>query len=234
MHSTHLFAALIVSVAVAVGANLASAQCNDCQSGFSSNGMSPSSTRMGGGRMAQHRENFQIWHDDYKEKAETITMRNYAWPKPFICQDRDAYFQVLAATYDAGWIAQNTLTGVHFDPTSGELNLAGQNKVQAIIANNPLDRRTVYVLHNLNVLETQQRLENVQSSVGKWYGAELARNVVVTDRLPQEVSGQRIENINNIYRQSMPPPMIQVGEQAGSAAGGTGASTGASTGGVTQ
>ncbi len=222
MQNKKRIAAFILGAVVAFGGSVVTAQCSSCQNGSFFGGAF--SGHSGSGRVAQHRENFRIWHDDFAEKAAIIEKRNYAWPKPFACQDRDTYFQTMAATYDAGWIAQCTLTDVHFDE-NGQLNLAGQNKVQSIMANNPLDRRNVYILHNLNVLETQSRLENVQSSVGKWYGADLANNVVATDRLPQEVSGQRIERINSMYSAKMPVPMIQIDSAGGSGGGSSGGSS---------
>lgn len=209
-----------------LSAAVGNAQCNSCQTGaFSGNGAWPSTGS--NGPFAQQRADYRAWRAEYKEKAAVTTNRNEAWPKPFACQDRMSYFSTIAMMYDLGWIAQCCLTSVHFDE-SGNLNEAGQNKVQAIMNNNPLDRRFVYILHSLNVVDTQTRLENVRVAVGNWYGPDLARNVQITDRIPQEISGQRIERINTLYQSGMQPPILPAGNvgAGGAGAGGTGTGTG--------
>lgn len=220
-------AILLLALASSGSASLL-AQCSSCQSGTVGSWPQADCGESGESRFAQRHPALHQWHDDYHHKAAIIAQRNNAWPKPFACHDRMAWFSVWGATYDAGWIGQCTLTDVHFNPDTGALNEAGQNKVQSIVANNPLDRRAVYILHDRNVVDTQSRVEQVRTTISKWYGPELANNVVVTDRFPQEVSGQRIQAINDQYRAQMPAPMIQT-----SSSGSTG-STGGSTGGGTD
>lgn len=207
-------AATSLGLAVAALAGILPAQ--DPGASFSQSGSWPAAGN--GGLFSQQRQSFRTWHSDYKEKAAVTRKRNDAWPKPFICQDRMNYFLTMALMYDSGWIAQCCLTDVHFDAKTGELNQAGQNKVQSIMNNNPLDRRNVFIVHNLNVLDTQARLENVQSAVSKWYGPELASHVTVTDRIPMEVSGQRIERVNTQYQSSIPVPALQTSSGSNSGA----------------
>lgn len=186
---------------------VANAQCASCQTG-SCNGGWPSQN----GRF----EGFRQWHADYHQRAAIISQRNNAWPMPFACYDRTAYFATMAAMYESGWIAQCTLTDVHFDATTGQLTEAGRNKLFAIFANNPLDRRVAYVLHDRDLASSEGRLETVRNQISEWYGPALAGNAVLTDRLPQQVSGQRIEAINTQYRSTMPPPMIEMENSNGS------------------
>ncbi len=161
----------------------------------------------------QHHQDFLQWRQEAQVQAAKIEARNKAWPKPFDCWDRQAYFQVWTGFYDGGWIHHCTLCDAHFENANGKLNALGERKIASIMQNNPQDRRAIFVSPTNSQNTNDQRIDEVRSLVNKWYGAEAANFVAMTDQYNRPINGRRIETINTLYNTQTPPPIIQIGNQ---------------------
>lgn len=141
--------------------------------------------------------------------------RNQAWPRPFDCADRQLYFAMWDPMLEAGYRCNCVFTSAHFDPESNELNSAGRAKVQSIFQNNPVGQKVALVQNSGNGSVVDARLQNLQTTINRWYGADSFMDVALTEIAPLNFSGQRAEIINQLLIDRTPPPVIPVASGTG-------------------
>ncbi len=86
---------------------------------------------------------------------------NATWPRSYIPASRRAVCQTYAAMIQNGWRRQNLLGNYHFDENSNELTEAGKLKVNWILSQAPVDRRSIFVQRGINEAQTATRIASV-------------------------------------------------------------------------
>jgi len=213
----------LVTMQGTVSAQSAGAPCNDCQptSQFGwSGGAQGVASGHGGGHFARAYEQHNL-----------IYQRNQAWPKPFICWDRAAYFNTWNQMYTSGLAGECTLSDAHFDSETGKLNPMGERKIEVIFRNLPETHRGVLIAESRDPNLNNQRLEVARNAVRQWYGEGYASQVALTGRVPEPASGARVYGVNTSYQASLPVPTINNAAGSGSTSGATNNAGGTSGGG---
>lgn len=88
---------------------------------------------------------------------------NNRWPEQFLDHDRSAVRAPFQQMVAAGWRAQNTLSGYHFDELNGELNETGRLKLKSILFETPVAWQSIYVLRADDPDMTKRRVKAVQA-----------------------------------------------------------------------
>ena len=136
--------------------------------------------------------------------------RNNAWPMPFDCADRQAYFSIWEPMIDQGWEEQCVLNAAHFDPQTNELNKFGQTAVAGIMQNSPSNRRIVYINRDVNDQINQQRRSMVEDLINTFYGRNNTAQVAFSNKRPVTTSGQRGAQIQEQWMGAQATPAIAV------------------------
>ncbi len=202
---------VVVAIAVATGSTQAQ-DCYSCDQGvnrsFGFGYPSAGGARLGSGHhghLANWRERKEAWH----EEAAKIKARNDAWPKPFACQDRQAYFAFWAPMIHQGYASHCVLAADHFDAETHQLNRAGQNKVASIMQNLPVDRRHLLVSRDQDPSISEARLASVNETVSTWYGQSAPHATIgLTDLAIPMISGIQAQDIAQKRTQGNPAPII--------------------------
>jgi hypothetical protein len=142
------------------------------------------------------------------------TCRNNAWPAPFTCIDQQAVRSPLATMTDKGWSLQNTIPDQLFDPETQELTRAGALKIQWILTQMPVQRRSVFVMRGRTAQETEARLRSVEAVVVDVVGDTSSTLISVTDTVPPGGSGDYYERVSRGYETTAPPPRLPEMEDA--------------------
>lgn len=203
----------LASLPGTVSAQATGAPCNDCQatSQFGwSRGSQAAAPAPAGGYFARAHEQHNL-----------IYQRNQAWPKPFVCWDRNAYFNIWNQMYTSGLAGECTLSDAHFDPETGNLNSMGERKIEVIFRNLPEAHRGVLIAESRDPIQNNQRLEVARKAISQWYGEGYASQVALTGRVPEPASGARVYAVNTGYQASLPPPTINNSAGSGSTGGAT-------------
>lgn len=162
------------------------------------------------------------------EQHNLMYQRNQAWPKPFICWDRAAYYNTWSQMYTAGLAGECTLSDAHFDSETGNLNQMGHQKIEMIFRNLPEPQRGVLVAETRDPNLNNQRLDVARNVVRNWYGEAYASQVALTRNVPQPASGAKVFAVNTRYMSTLPSPTITSSSGSGSSAGGSGGTGGSS------
>lgn len=163
------------------------------------------------GRLATHHQaRKEKWHA-WKAESAKIYARNDAWPKPFNCQDRMAYYSVWDAMIGQGYAQNCVLSAEYFDPETNELNQAGLSKIATVIQNLPSDRRQLLISRDANDTVTQARLNQVNLVVRTYHG-QVADNMMVglTEMQPSMMSGLQADTMMKRQLEGLPAPVIPV------------------------
>ena len=169
------------------------------------------------------------WHEFwYRNKVDFN--RNSAWPEPFQSADRAITRDYWRIQVNNGWRLQNTVGVWFYEEESSELNRAGDLKIKQIVTQNPVNRRTVFVLMGDTQAVTAKRVESVQRAVSKYVPEGPLPQILLTDVDVVGGSGEYYDHIDNAYRQSIPAPRLE-GSGGGSEGGSGGGSAGGSSGG---
>lgn len=158
--------------------------------------------------------------------------RNNAWPEPFQSADRAITREYWHIQVNNGWRLQNTVGNFFFEEGSNDLTRAGELKVRQIVLQNPVHRRTVFVLMADTEVVTAKRVEAVQRAVSKFIPEGPLPQILKTDVDVDGGSGEYFDKIDNAYRQSIPAPRLggdssgSGGSSGGSGGGGSGGSSG--------
>ena len=153
--------------------------------------------------------------DQIRAQSEKIRARNAAWPKPFSCADRQAYETIWATHYRTGQVQTCTLTDMHFDSETGDLNGLGRALVQGLMKNAPSNERNVFVYNGPGQVDYESKVRSVNSLIAEYYGHGAAQ-VTATRTYPRSGSGGRIEQQNVLRSEATPPPVIVIPTGTGS------------------
>lgn len=129
-----------------------------------------------------------------------------------------------------GWRLQNTVGNCFYEEGSNELTRAGELKIKQIVTQNPVHRRTVFVLMAETQAITAKRVDAVQRAVSKYVPEGPLPQILLTDSDVEGGSGEYFDRIDNAYRQSIPAPCL--GEGGGGSGSSGGGSGGGSSGGA--
>jgi hypothetical protein len=141
--------------------------------------------------------------------------RNKYWPEPFIHWDRQAARAPWAVMIDRGWELQNTVGDFHFDAETNQLTSAGEHKLQWIIHEAPLHRRTVFVQRGLTADQTATRIDAVQQAVARNLPEGPLPEVLATNMSPP---GAPADEIDRVYRgrdAAQPAPVLPAAAATG-------------------
>ncbi len=133
---------------------------------------------------------------------------NVAWPSHFIPPARRGVCDAFAVMANNGWRRQNLLGDYHFEPESNKLTRAGEMKVNWILTQAPVQRRTVYVQRGAEESQTSARLASVEN-----YGGTMSPAIASVDVMDTHIvaEGHRASSVDNIfvgYQENRPPPVL--------------------------
>jgi hypothetical protein len=136
------------------------------------------------------------------------TKRRNCWPKPFVCPDRQSVREPFHVMVGHGWRQQNLIAGHHFDPKTGLLIDAGQNKVRWILREAPTTHRTIYVERADTPEETAKRVDQVQQFAVRLTPHGELPHIAETSIQPRGWSGERVNWIDREFQKAMPEPVL--------------------------
>lgn len=166
------------------------------------------------------------WHE-FWHRTRVDFHRNSAWPEPFQSADRNIAREYFRIQVSNGWRLQNTVGTWFYEDGTNELNRAGELKVKQIVTQNPVHRRTVFVLMGETQAITAKRIDSVQRTISRFVPEGPLPQILLTDVDLEGGSGEYFDRIDSAYRQSIPAPRLD-----GGAGGGGGGAQGASGGGA--
>jgi hypothetical protein len=179
--------------------------CENCEGSAFGFGYPGAHSSSFGSRHQLHKEKWHAW----KAEADKSYARNDAWPKPFNCQDRMAYYSVWDTMITQGYANHCVLGADHFDAEKNELNAAGRMKVAGIMQNIPADRRRILISRDHIEQVSQARVASVNAVVQTYY-SQSAGNMMValTDLQPTMFSGNEADTIVKRRLEGLPPAVI--------------------------
>jgi hypothetical protein len=130
------------------------------------------------------------------------------WPEPFVGPERESVESPFAVMVHNGWRLQNTLNGSYFFENGTELSPAGRLKLQSILTEVPLSRRSVFVCRAESPDRTAARIAAVQQ-----FAAQIAPDgpvlpVMETALDPHESPAAPIDALIRSYRATAPEPHL--------------------------
>jgi hypothetical protein len=164
------------------------------------------------------------WHA-FWERTHVDFYRNNSWPEPFRTADRNLEREPFCIQVDNGWKMQNTLGSILFDPTTQQLNQAGDLLVRWIVTQAPIHRRAVFFTKGDTPEIAMARSASVQAAVAR-YAPGHGCPVIPTDVEPTGWPASYIDNITQQFNSSIPAPRLPSGGGGGGSGGGGGGSGG--------
>lgn len=134
--------------------------------------------------------------------------RNTAWPRPFVYPDRHAARAPFYLMVNKGWHHQNLLGSHHFDASTHQLNESGRVKVQWILTQNPISRRTLFVQRGLTRHVTDTRVASVRRNASTMLPEGDKILVVESNLVPLGVPAEYIDAIYRKSTATIPNPRI--------------------------
>ncbi len=133
---------------------------------------------------------------------------NVIWPRQFAPAARRPICETYAVMVNNGWRRQNLLGDYHFDPKTNELTRAGEMKVQWILTQAPVHRRSVFVQRANNQSETTTRIAAVQG-----YSSQMSPHVgpvSVNDThiVAEGHSASAVDNMFTGFQANQLPPVL--------------------------
>jgi hypothetical protein len=133
---------------------------------------------------------------------------NKMWPWPYQCPDRIAVREPFCMMVNNGWRRQNLLGAHHFNPDSNQLTTAGELRVQSIMTQTPVDRRSIFIERSLNVDTNTARLATVREYATKvstdGQTPMVEETYLISEGRPAEV----VDATNVKFMQAMPAPVL--------------------------
>jgi hypothetical protein len=148
----------------------------------------------------------RTWQESW-QKFNRDTERSNAWPEPFLHLDRDAQKVPLRTMIENGWRVEHTMTETLFG-SDERLTRAGEKRVKWIVTQSPEQWRTVYVVRGGSLEATEARLDSVQQYVAQLVPKGPMPAVVVTTKVPPGGSGEYLNEVHRMYRDSLPAPQL--------------------------
>ncbi len=150
------------------------------------------------------------WFHVFCDSVKTDFKRNNCWPEPFVCPDRVTVREPFNVMVRNGWEFQNTISDYHFDEGTGELTIAGQNKIYWIVNRAPQAHRTVYVQMSRDPMVTNQRLQMVQSVAQAYAAPGTLAQVEPTVNEPPSWNAEQVGLLNTAFQASAPAPRLPI------------------------
>jgi len=150
------------------------------------------------------------------------TVRNNAWPEPFIPADRAHVRAPFQQCIMNGYRFDNTLSDYYFDPDTGVLKDAGADKIYSILTERPPQFRTIFVLQADSEEQTAARVTSVQQLADTLCGDGELAQVMTTCVRPRTAPAYYIDAVDRAYQASQPIPRVPArsGSSGGSSSGG--------------
>ncbi len=148
------------------------------------------------------------WFHVFCDSVKTDFKRNNCWPEPFEGPDRATVRAPFYVMVHNGWQLQNTISNYHFDEATGELTVAGQNKVFWIVNHAPKYHRTVYVQMSRDPVVTAQRLQTVLAIAQSYSAPGSLAQVQPTIDEPPSWNADQVGFVNAAFEASAPPPRL--------------------------
>lgn len=161
-----------------------------------------------GGRHG-HFQQFRAKVDHWSMINERVRQRNDAWPKPFACLDRQAYSNVWSSMLSVGQEQRCLLSDAAFDAKTNELNQLGIAQVADIMRTMPNSGRTVFVQQAPEEVTNQQRMEQVKTTIDRYYAHHGPARIILSNRLAHLASANESDLILRGRADNLPAPTIQ-------------------------
>jgi hypothetical protein len=146
--------------------------------------------------------------DHFVDEVHIGFWRNMCWPKPFVYPDRKAAFAPMDIMANNGWRRNNLLGAHHFEAQTASLNESGKLRVQWILTQAPIHRRTIFVERSFeSPVETGRRIEAAQQYAAT-VSPEGTIQVVDTHIKAEGRSAVDVDSTNVRFRESAPAPIL--------------------------
>lgn len=133
---------------------------------------------------------------------------NNRWPNGLPEPDRQQVWSTLATQIHHGWRRQNLLSDFHFEPETGQLTSAGQEKLRWILWEVPEKHRIVYVARSVNPAETAARVASVQKAASQLVGDRPLPPILETELSPIGWPASEVDAIQRRFQETAPPPRL--------------------------
>jgi len=147
------------------------------------------------------------WHS-FWTRVKLDIQRNNAFPEPFASYDRIAVKAPWKTMAAKGAQQQNTLGAHHFNHKTNGLTVAGQAKLEAILARHHVARDTVFVLQGRSQNITATRVAAVRNAMVVTRPSRSLPAVLETDLPAGRWSGVNIQVVNQGFVNAIPPPVL--------------------------
>ena len=164
------------------------------------------------------------WFTEFWADCGRSAERRACWPQPFVCPDREAVREPFVTMVANGWQQQNLLGEFYFEPGTGRLNVAAQEKIRWIVNSAPPQHRTVYVHAAETPQETSARIESTQQYVARVAPEGPMPAVVATNLTEPGWPAERVDSITRKFQSSTPVPRLPKMDTSGTGTSGSGGS----------
>ncbi len=150
--------------------------------------------------------------------------RNNAWPEPFNEVDAASVWNVVDAQVAKGWEVQDMLSSAHFEADNTRLSAAGRMRIHAILTQNPVAFRTIFVERGWTDDVTSKRLAAVQLATAQMAQDGPMPAVLVSNSLPASSSAESVAGVTTWYagfQTTIPKPQTKAFQQDDDSSGGT-------------
>jgi hypothetical protein len=137
------------------------------------------------------------------------------WPYPYQCQDRQAVEMTTHQQVANGWVTATTLYDYHFDPTTHELNRAGELHLRWILENALGSERLAFVQAAENAADSQLRMNSVRAASVAMVGEANVPPIMIRVTSPQGRPAIEIVNIRRAELATQPTPHIMLDSSGG-------------------
>ncbi|MCS7306143.1 MAG: hypothetical protein NZ602_13685 [Thermoguttaceae bacterium] len=134
---------------------------------------------------------------------------NNRWPNGLPEPDRQQVRSTMETIIQNGWRRQNLLSDFHFEPETGQLNPAGQEKLRWILWEVPEKHRLVYVARTPNPSETAARMASVQKAAAQLVGDQPLPPILESDQSPLGWPSTQVDAIQRKFQETTPPPRLK-------------------------
>lgn len=141
------------------------------------------------------------------------------WPRPYNCQDREIVNAFSSIQVNNGWIEATTFFDYHFDPDTNQLNLAGREHLQWILAHCPIECRLAYLAQSFDPAVNITRVSSLEQEMATLVGPDHALPVLLRVASPSPRPATEIDSIYQLRSTNILPPIITYGASGGSGGG---------------
>lgn len=145
---------------------------------------------------------------DFFQQVNRGYHQNRCWYRPYIYPDRDAVAAPFAIMINNGWRRQNLLGDHHFEADNSRLTTAGALKVNWILTQAPVNRRSIFVQQTWEQEKSAMRLQVVQLAASKLLPMGEVADVRSTNLQIEGRSADIVDVVNTRFRESMPVPIL--------------------------